>query len=40
MRISFELPSPDFIFYLEVVIDVMFLIDIVLNFNTGFVDKG
>ena len=40
MRISFELPSTDFIFYLEVVIDVMFLVDIVLNFNTGFVNKG
>ena len=40
MRISFELNSTDFIFYLEIVIDMMFLMDIVLNFNTGFVHKG
>jgi len=26
----------EFIFYLEIVIDCMFMIDIVLNFNTGF----
>ncbi len=26
----------EFIFYLEIVIDCMFMFDIVLNFNTGF----
>ena len=28
------------IFYLEVVIDVMFMTDILMNFNTGFYEKG
>ena len=36
MRIAFEMSSGDFIFYLEMVIDAMFIIDVVLNFNTGF----
>ena len=36
MRISFEMKFNEFIFYLEIVIDCMFMIDIVLNFNTGF----
>lgn len=40
MRISFELPATDFLFYLDIVIDVMFIIDIILNFNTGFYQKG
>jgi hypothetical protein len=40
MRISFELPATDFLFYLDIVIDVMFIIDIFLNFNTGFYLKG
>jgi hypothetical protein len=40
MRISFENPTPDWLFYLEICIDMMFLMDIVLNFNTGFYDKG
>ena len=36
MRIAFELPATDFLFYLDIVIDVMFMCDIILNFNTGF----
>lgn len=40
MRISFELPATDFLFYLDIVIDVMFIFDIILNFNTGFYQKG
>jgi hypothetical protein len=40
MRISFEMETPEWLFYMEVCIDVMFLLDIVLNFNTGFYLKG
>lgn len=36
MRISFEMEFNEFIFYLEIVIDCMFMVDIILNFNTGF----
>ena len=36
MRISFEMQYNEFIFYLEIVIDCMFMIDIIFNFNTGF----
>ena len=40
MRISFEMATADWLFYLEVCIDIMFMMDIVLNFNTGFYNKG
>ena len=40
MRISFELPATEFLFHLDIVIDVMFIFDIILNFNTGFYQKG
>ena len=40
MRISFEMETPEWLFYMEVCIDIMFLLDIVLNFNTGFYLKG
>lgn len=40
MRIAFEFKSNDFLFYLDIVIDCMFLFDILLNFNTGFYHKG
>mmetsp|Transcript_38413 Transcript_38413/g.58488 ORF Transcript_38413/g.58488 Transcript_38413/m.58488 type:complete len:193 (+) Transcript_38413:767-1345(+) len=40
MRISFEMKTTDFTFYLEVCIDIMFLMDIFLNFNTGFYKKN
>ena len=40
MRIAFELPTTDVTFYLEMTIDIMFMIDILLNFNTGFYNKG
>jgi hypothetical protein len=38
MRISFEIATDDFSFYLETIIDSMFIIDVFLNFNTGFYD--
>lgn len=40
MRIAFELPATDFLFHLDIVIDVMFIFDIILNFNTGFYQRG
>lgn len=40
MRISFEMETPEWLFFLEVAIDVMFLLDIVFNFNTGFYFRG
>lgn len=40
MRISFEMKFNEFIFYFEIVIDCMFIFDIVLNFNTGIYVKG
>lgn len=40
MRIAFELPTTDFTFHLEMTIDIMFMIDIFLNFNTGIYVKG
>lgn len=40
MRISFEVQSNDFLFYFEFLIDLCFIIDVVLNFNTGFYKKG
>lgn len=36
MRISFEMEFNELIFYLEIIIDCMFMFDIILNFNTGF----
>lgn len=40
VRISFEPPFVEFIFYFEIVVDSMFIFDVVLNFNTGFYNKG
>ena len=40
MRISFEPEFNEIIFHIEIVIDSMFMFDIVLNFNTGFYNKG
>ena len=39
MRISFEMTTSDFIYFLELSIDISFLLDIVVNFNTGFHNK-
>ena len=39
-RISFETETTDFLFYLEVWIDISFMFDIILNFNTGFYKDG
>ena len=36
MRISFEMTTAEWVFYLEVCIDIIFLLDIVINFNTGY----
>jgi hypothetical protein len=40
MRVSFEMESNNFSFYLEIMIDVMFISDIFVNFNTGYYDKN
>lgn len=40
MRIAFEYETSDFLFYLEMVIDSCFLMDMVFNFNTGVIIKG
>ena len=40
MRIAFEYQSPDAMFYFEIVIDICFMVDLVLNFNTGANIKG
>ena len=40
MRISFEMTTAEWVFYLEVCIDIMFMMDIMINFNTGFYRKG
>ena len=40
MRISFEIETDDFSFYLETIIDSMFILDLVLNFNTGFYETN
>ena len=40
MRISFEPGFNEIIFYFEIIIDSMFMMDIVLNFNTGFYKGG
>lgn len=36
MRISFEMQFNEPIFYFEIVVDCMFMMDIVMNFNTGY----
>jgi uncharacterized protein (DUF2164 family) len=38
-RISFEVKFSEFLFILEIIIDVMFILDIFLNFNTGIFIK-
>ena len=38
MRISFEMATDDFTFYLETIIDSLFILDVIINFNTGFYD--
>lgn len=40
MRIAFEISTDDFSFYLETAIDSMFIMDVVLNFNTGFYEAN
>ena len=40
MRVAFEMPTTDFSFYLEIIIDVMFISDIFMNFNTGYYVKN
>ena len=35
MRIAFEFESNDLLFNLEFVVDLMFILDIFFNFNTG-----
>lgn len=40
MRVAFEMESTDFSFHLEIIIDVMFISDIFINFNTGYYVKN
>ena len=40
MRISFEMPTDDFTFYLETMIDSLFILDVFINFNTGFYESN
>jgi hypothetical protein len=40
MRIAFEFQANDFLFYFEFLVDLSFILDILLNFNTGFYQKG
>ena len=40
LKVSFEIDTTDFMFILDFTIDVMFIADIVLNFNTGFYTKN
>ena len=40
MRISFEMEFNEFLFYFEIVIDCMFMFDVLLNFNTGYYING
>jgi len=40
MRLSFEFQTSEHIFYFEIMVDWMFIIDIFLNFNTGFHKNG
>ena len=40
MNISFEMAFNEPIFYLEMVIDCMFMFDIIMNFNTGYFYLG
>ena len=39
MRISFEMPTTDFSFNLEFLIDLFFIMDIPFNFNTGYYNE-
>lgn len=40
MRISFEMAFNEPIFYFEVIVDCMFMFDIIMNFNTGYYYQG
>ena len=39
-RLCFEVDASGALFYFETIIDVSFMIDIIVNFNTGFYKKG
>lgn len=40
MRISFEMVTDTFTFYLETMIDSLFILDVMINFNTGFYEAN
>ena len=40
LKVSFEIHTTDFMFLLDFTIDVMLIIDIMFNFNTGFYTKN
>jgi hyperpolarization activated cyclic nucleotide-gated potassium channel 2 len=39
-RLCFEVDAVDGLFYLETIMDVSFMIDVIITFNTGFYKKG
>ena len=40
LKMSFDFNFPDWTIYFDLVQDIFFLIDIILNFNTGFYGKS
>ena len=40
MKVCFELYTTEFMYYLDIVIDIAFILDMILNFNTGFYTKN
>jgi hypothetical protein len=39
-KLSFDVPIPEGLIYFDVVQDAFFLMDVVMNFNTGIYKKG
>ena len=39
-KIAFEVRDYEFMFWFEMTVDIMFIVDIVLNFNTGYHEKS
>lgn len=40
VRIAFQVITTDFLYYLDFIMDSIFIVDIALNFNTGIDDIG
>lgn len=39
-RICFDVPADDFFFYLESIMDLFFIVDIIITFNSGYYYRG